>query len=229
METYKTQLSEDFVKHLSLYQHNKEDVLSLFSEELSTIKEWERIQSCLLSCVFDHSSDSPYLSRLQIESAIHHSTHGQVQIWWEPLSQKCTVESGRFVDVCFQQVRYGVLKLAPGYLTSRTLPQLPEMFAQLCAFVLTLAEHSNFVHSLLRALQPLEIREQLTAREQDVLKSMALGESEADMTQRFSIALTTVRTHRQHVYHCLNVRTPQDAVLRSFALRLLDWLDMASL
>lgn len=195
--------------------------------DLYVVKEWERIQMQLLDCVFTASLNETCSWRHKIETALRQVSGECAQIWWEPLSNACTLEGGQLLEIRYQHIRYGMLKLTPGYLISHLFPDIPQTFAHLCALLITFIEHRTLVESLLKTLSPLDVCGTLTAREQDVLKGMACGESETVLAQRLCIALTTVRTHRQHVYQCLHVATPKDAVLRSFELRLLNWLDLS--
>ena len=68
----------------------------------------------------------------------------------------------------------------------------------------------------------------LTPRERDVLQGLVRGESEVEMGHRLGIEPATVHTHLQRLYSRLDVHSAQEAILRSFELRLIDWLDLPS-
>jgi DNA-binding NarL/FixJ family response regulator len=48
------------------------------------------------------------------------------------------------------------------------------------------------------------------------------------MGHRLGIEPATVHTHLQRLYSRLDVHSAQEAILRSFELRLIDWLDLPS-
>jgi DNA-binding CsgD family transcriptional regulator len=206
----------------------KEEESQSVTQDLNVLKKWERIQMSLLNCIFTDFPEETCSWRIKLEDVLNHISDGSAQIWWEPLSNECMLESGQLIEIRYEQVRYGMLKLVPSYLISPLFPDIPQIFAQMCALLITFMEHQTLVKSLQKTLPPLNIRGTLTVREKEILTGMAFGESETLLAQKLCIAVTTVRTHRQHVYHCLNVSNPKDAVLRSFVLRLIDWLDLSS-
>lgn len=61
------------------------------------------------------------------------------------------------------------------------------------------------------------------AKIQHVLQRMALGENEMSIATQLNLSVTTIRTHRQRIYDKLNVHSSQEAILRSFEHKLLDW------
>lgn len=215
-----------------LYQYplesflQRREAMSLEVErELATLKEWGKVQKGFLDCLFQATENKPWRDR--IEDGIYQCTCGQACIWWEPLPRACMGEGGHFVEIRHQHIRYGMLQLKSGYLVSHLAPNIHQMLGHLCALVIHLAEHQMLVEALLKPLEPFSGYESLTSREKEVLECMALGENESAIAERLSIALTTVRTHRHSIYNRLEVHTPQEAILRSFALRLLEWLDLS--
>jgi DNA-binding CsgD family transcriptional regulator len=59
---------------------------------------------------------------------------------------------------------------------------------------------------------------QLTARERDVLELVALGLTNGEVATRLFISAGTVRTHLEHVYDKLGVRTRAGAVAAAFRI-----------
>ena len=192
--------------------------------EIHIIKEWSKVQRHLINSMQSLSLKSSYRGRDLLEEAVDSSTQGQAKIRWEVTPQP--IEHYQRLTIRLQHHLYGELHLAPGYLVSRLVPSLPQNFADLCAILLALAEHQTLVSSLLKPLQPLEIAESLTPRQTHVLQRMTLGEDETVIAEQLGLSVTTVRTHRQHLYQKLNVSSPQEAILRSFEHRLLDWRDL---
>jgi DNA-binding CsgD family transcriptional regulator len=230
MKRYETGSPFPLMLYRSYYgvSRKEEDGVKLeIEKELAVLKEWGQVQKNLLDCIFMPSPAAIDSWRSRIEEGVCQSTHGYAQIWWEPLPSECTLGSGQLVEICYERTRYGMLKLAPGYLVSHLVPDLHQAFGHLCALLISLTEHQALVRSLLKPLKPLEAYNELTSREKEVLQGMAAGESENTTAQRLNIALTTVRTHRHNVYRCLEVHSPQEAVLRSFALRIVDWMDLS--
>lgn len=209
------------------YQREQEQANLEMEKEVAVLKEWGQIQRSFLNSSFLASTSQVSSWRKKIEEAVIQSTNGNAHIWWEPLSRKSVLESGQLIEVRHQQTRYGMLKLAPGYLVSHLIPDIPQAFGHLCALLVSLTEHQTLVASLQKSLEPQYTYDSLTPREKDVLQGMAFGENENAMAEQLHIALTTVRTHRHKVYQRLGVHSPQEAVLRSFTLRLLDWLDLS--
>jgi DNA-binding CsgD family transcriptional regulator len=212
--------------HIEGYLQRTQEVSLEIEQELAVLKEWGDVITKFLDYIFV-SSSSTHSWRQKIEDGIYQCTHGRICVWWEPLPKKCIAGNGHLIEIRYHRVRYGVLKLTSGYLVSHLAPNIHQMFGHLCGLIITLAEHQVLVESLLRPLQSSSGYEVLTPRETEVLKCMALGENENSIAEHLGIALTTVRTHRHKIYSCLQVHNPQDAVLKSFALRLFDWLDLA--
>lgn len=57
---------------------------------------------------------------------------------------------------------------------------------------------------------------QLTERERDVLELVAQGLTNGEVARRLFISSTTVRTHLEHIYEKLGVRTRAGAVAAAF-------------
>ncbi len=164
-----------------------------------------------------------------IEDHITQITGGCARIWWEPYIAGSAAKNSRLVEIRYRQIRYGMLELASGYLASNLLPNIPQSFARLCALSLALIEREELIRhelSQLPALFNIEATKKLTPRERDVLQGLIRGESEAEMAHRLGIEPATIHTHLQRLYSRLNVHSAQEAILRSFELRLVDWLDL---
>ncbi len=122
-----------------------------------------------------------------------------------------------------------MLELASGYLASKLMPGIPQHFANLCALMLRMAEHEVLVQYQLAQLPPPipnGARKSLTAREKDMLQGLIRGESVQEMAHNLDLGETTVHTHMQRLYHRLDVHSSEEAILRAFELRLVDWLDL---
>lgn len=202
-----------------------------FRQDLAVLREWDYIQQSLLQFASSSStsSTSEQSRRPLIESHITQITRGHARIWWEPLDPHRIQPQSRLIEIRYQQIRYGMLELVPGYLVSHLFPALPQRFADLCAVLLALAEHEELVWYQCKALEPIdniEAAKALSPRERDVLQGLAIGESEGQIAQRLSLEQTTVHTHLGRLYRRLQVGSVKDALFRSFALRLLDWLNL---
>ncbi len=199
------------------------------AQERAVLKEWDYLQQALFNFALAASHSPAYFRRSLIEDCITQITRGCARILWEPYTAGSAEEDSRLFEVRYQHIRYGMLELASGYLESKLLPGIPQNFAQLCALILALAEHEELVGHQLLQLSPLYTKEPiklLTAREKDVLQGLVRGESENEMAHRLGIEPTTVHTHLQRLYRGLEVHSAEEAILRSFALRLVDWLDL---
>jgi DNA-binding CsgD family transcriptional regulator len=195
-------------------------------QELAVLSEWGQVQKSLLNAVLAPAI-STHSWRKKIEDGIYQCTRGQAQIIWEPLSPESVRRNGHLTRICYQHLYYGMLRLESGYLVSHLAPDIHLAFAHLCALMIRLAEHQTLVELLVHQMPYLYGYESITPRERDVLEGMALGENEDMIGERLGIALTTVRTHRHSLYRRLETRSPQETVLRSFTLRILNWLDFS--
>ncbi len=205
--------------------HDQQDI----AQERAVLKEWDFLQQALFTFALAGSHAPAHPRRSMIENHIAQITGGCARIWWEPYIAGSAAKDSRLFEIRYQHIRYGMLELVSGYLVSNLLPNIAQNFAQLCALILALAEHEELVRHQLLQLSSLDTKEPtklLTARERDVLQGLVRGESEAEMAHRLGIEPTTVHTHLQRLYHRLEVNSSREAVLRSFALRLVDWLDL---
>jgi DNA-binding CsgD family transcriptional regulator len=196
--------------------------------ELSILREWEYIQRNLLSSALTSSQVKPLSWRRVIDALIARYTKGRAFLYWEPLALGNAVGCDRFCEIRFKETRYGFLGLTPGYLTSRCFPDILQNFAHLCAMLLAFVEYQALVHYQLDSLPPLfpgETVDRLTRRERDVLLGLIRGESDIEMALSLGIEPTTVHTHRKRLYRRLGVHSAQEATLRCFTHRLVDWLD----
>lgn len=196
------------------------------AQERTVLKEWDHLQQSLLAFALAASHSSPQDYRTMIEAYIIQSTEGRARLWREPYIAGSAADNSRLLEVRYEQTRYGMLELSSGYLVSNFSPNIPQNFANLCAVLLALTEHKELVQYQLKQLSPLYTNGpmKLTGRERDVLQGLVCGESEIEMAHRLGIQQTTVHTHIQRLYHRLEVRSSREALLRSFELRLVDWL-----
>ncbi len=197
--------------------------------ELALLDEWQQVQQRLLAFP-SPTSYQPALSwRNALETLLRGSTQGHAAIQWERSADSLPGAFDRWLEIRWETQRYGLLGLAPGYLRSTIRPTIPERFAQLCGLILALVEYQTLVYYQLQQLPPAPVIEPLTPREREILLSLVHGESEFEAAQRLGITQATVHSHRQHLYQWLGVHSQHQAVLRAFALRLIDWLDVPRL
>ena len=198
--------------------------------ELAVLQEWEYIQQRLFLSLHT-SSPSPALSwRQVIDKTLAQYTRGRAFLYWEQFVVPGASQCDRFCAVRFKHIHYGLLGLAPGYLVSHQFPDILQRFAHTCAVLLAFAEHQELIQHLLGTVQPLfpmDAIDKLTRRERDVLLGLIGGRSDAEMADFLGIEPTTVHTHRKRLYHRLNVHSAQEAILRCFTHRLVNWLDTA--
>jgi DNA-binding NarL/FixJ family response regulator len=62
---------------------------------------------------------------------------------------------------------------------------------------------------------PKEVFPELTAREREVLELIARGESNADIAEKLTLTLKTVRNHVSNIYSKLQVANRAQAVIRA--------------
>jgi DNA-binding CsgD family transcriptional regulator len=197
-------------------------------QEIALMREWEIIQHELLALALTIPYSKGLAWRQVIDTHIIRVTKGQARLYWEPLAIGDALGYDRFCEVRYQQIRYGFLAFMPGYLVSSHCPDIPQHFAHLCALLLAFAEYRAVVHFQLDDLPPLlpsKQVEKLTRRERDVLLGLVRGASDVEMAQVLGIEPTTVHTHRKRLYRRLGVHSVQEATLRCFTHRLIDWLN----
>jgi DNA-binding NarL/FixJ family response regulator len=56
--------------------------------------------------------------------------------------------------------------------------------------------------------------EALSQREEEILQHLSKGYSTKEIADRLSVSVNTVRTHLQHIYHKLHVRSRTEAVVK---------------
>jgi DNA-binding CsgD family transcriptional regulator len=197
-------------------------------QEMAVLQDWISLQRDLLIFALTTLHSKALSWRDVIETHIARCTKGRARLYWEPLTIGNALGCDRFCEVRYQQTRYSFLGLTPGYLASRSFPDIPQDFAHLCALLLSFVEYRALVHYQLDALPPLlpgENTNSLTRRERDVLLGLMRGESDAEMARSLGIEPTTVHTHRKRLYRRLEVHSAQEATLRCFTQRLVDWFD----
>ncbi|MBA2677580.1 MAG: response regulator transcription factor [Ktedonobacteraceae bacterium] len=196
--------------------------------ELDAVQEWNALRGELLqfACTTTPVVSQPW--RRTLETHISHCTRGRASLYWEPFTFGRATECDRFCEVRYQHTRYGFLGLVPGYLVSHAHPDIAQEFAHLCALLLRFSEYQVFVHyqaSGLLPLLPVDQVNKLTRREREVLLGLLRGESDDQMAATLGIEPTTVHTHRKRLYRRLEVHSAQEAALRCFTHRVVDWLD----
>jgi len=67
-----------------------------------------------------------------------------------------------------------------------------------------LLEENNFLRN------NYHVFDQLTKREKEILKMMALGDSSAEMAEKLYISETTASTHRRNIKRKLNIESNYD-------------------
>jgi DNA-binding NarL/FixJ family response regulator len=70
------------------------------------------------------------------------------------------------------------------------------------------------VHSFRQEPQDSRVAEKLSQREEEILQQLAKGYSTKEIADRASVSVNTVRTHLQHIYEKLHVRSRTEAVLK---------------
>lgn len=70
------------------------------------------------------------------------------------------------------------------------------------------------VHSFRNTAAETPRIDELSGREEEILHFLAKGYSTKEIADRTSVSVNTVRTHLQHIYHKLHVRSRTEAVLK---------------
>lgn len=199
------------------------------AQEHAIMKEWHYVQQSLFNFL-PATLRAPLATRREaFQQYIARITETRARIWWEAYPAGKNAIDSRLLEICYQQIRYGVLELTDDYLESALIPNLPQHFADLCALFLYIAEHEQFVAFHFAQLPLFVVRRartKLTPREKDVLLGLIRCESEEELAVRLGIAKTSVHTHLRRLYSKLNVENARQAISRSFQLRLVDWLEM---
>jgi DNA-binding CsgD family transcriptional regulator len=193
-------------------------------QETAALAEWHHLQQGLLA--FPLTSPPPASWRNALETHLHQHTHGQGCIFWGKSPPAAPEKFDRFYKLCWKKRVYGFLGLAPGYLVSTTLPDIPQQLARLCSLCLALAEYQTLLHLQLHQLAPVVAKPSLTPREQAVLMCLVRGQSEEQTAERLGVTQATVHTHRQSLYRRLDVHNEQQAKVRAFDLGVVDWLEV---
>lgn len=198
------------------------------SYEFAILREWEYIQRKLFTSTYAHLPSPPLSWRQAIGTLISQCTNGRAFLYWESFVLGNADGCDRFYEVRFKQICYGFLGLTPGYLASRHFPGIPQHFAHICAMLLAFVEYQELIQQQLDALPflfPTDPIDRLTPRERDVLLGLIRRKSDAEMALSLGIEQSTVHTHRKRLYRRLGVHSAQEAILRCFTHRLVDWLD----
>jgi len=70
------------------------------------------------------------------------------------------------------------------------------------------------VHSFRSPSESAQKLEELSHREVEILQHLSKGYSSKEIADRLSVSVNTVRTHLQHIYHKLHVRSRTEAVVK---------------
>ena len=119
----------------------------------------------------------------------------------------------RDTDTIFEALSAG----AVGYLVKPITPaKLVEAVCDVAAggAPMTGAVARKVVQAFARSSRAPAVAASLTAREREVLEMLAQGLSKKEIAARMNVSFATVRTHLEHVYKKLHVRTQAEAVAR---------------
>lgn len=113
---------------------------------------------------------------------------------------------------------YGILQVKPDP-AHPTYPVIPSigayLLAQVCGWILYTLKISAFLQTQYQHLSQ-QASEPLTQREQEILQLLCCGYNQETIANTLSIALSTVDTHRQHIYQKLRVHNGHDMLLAAF-------------
>ncbi|HEU5378300.1 MAG TPA: LuxR C-terminal-related transcriptional regulator [Ktedonobacteraceae bacterium] len=126
----------------------------------------------------------------------------------------------------FNNFRYGYLAIASDE-TDQQQPAIPLFSAHLMAQGISYILHILEQHLLIRSLRKQTrywTSSRLTRREQEILSLICRGYTQEEIAELLSISLTTVGTHRQHIYEHLNVHNEYDARIAAYDLKLFSFL-----
>ena len=116
-------------------------------------------------------------------------------------------------DTVFQALRAG----ASGYLVKRTAPKnLLAAIQDVLNGGSPMSSHiARKVVQYFHQLGPsTDATKNLSPREREILEMLANGDLYKEIADKLSIGITTVRTHVQHIYGKLQVRTRTEAVAK---------------
>lgn len=215
---------------------------------------WYRLQSTLAELIeiaLAGNLRSAAIWHTEAPMYIDRESSGRASLWWEPYDPTVIPPDFHSFSVHLGQTRFGVLAAAPELVQPDTLLHV-ELTAQICAYHTSLVE----LHTVLCCLMaqaghqrlltvntgdsnngtterediPLPTRAPiLTPRERDILMSLCRGETEDECARRLFLAPATVHSHRQRLFHRLDVHAPHEAILLGYALRLVDWVRLVDL
>src|SRR5579884_898641 len=157
------------------------------AKEQAVLQEWNYLQQSLFR-LFSTKKVTASSKRCFLADTISHLTRKQASICWDETPDDHLIPQGYCYEIKYGQIHYDWLELAPNYLVSNLLPDIPQQFANVCG--------------LMR------------------------GESREEMAQRLGVEKTTIHSHIQRLYNRLDVHSAQEAIVRAFVWRLVDWLDM---
>ena len=127
-----------------------------------------------------------------------------------------------FLSVQFGDITYGTLCVHTdqhSYPRPALALPVPQLLAQVCAFLLYSFEQSLFLQAQYEHLDHC-MSGPLTKREREVLSFIYRGYNEEEIAKELSISRTTVNKHRQNIYGQLGVHNEYDARLVAYHMRM---------
>lgn len=207
----------------------------------TTAEVWFCLQSALAELAKTAVADKYRSAAIWHADAPQHiirMSAGRVGLWWEPYDPSNIPLNFHCFPVNLGQTRFGVLAVASELIQPDTLLHV-ELTTQMCAYLTSLVELQTIIYCLMSQARCRYPQHQgddnggeegltlphpiLTSREQDILISLCRGESEHECARRLYLAPATVHSHRQRLFRRLDVHAPHEAILLSYALRLVNW------
>ncbi|HLG65783.1 MAG TPA: helix-turn-helix transcriptional regulator [Ktedonosporobacter sp.] len=130
------------------------------------------------------------------------------------------------IEIQFNHAHYGYL-----YVTrDKHHPHQPAIplfvayvMAQIISYILHMLEQHLFIRSFQKPVLEYGLTS-LTRREQDVLALLCRGYTQEEIAERLNISLTTVNSHRQHIYEHFGVHNEYAARMAAYRLGLVSFL-----
>ena len=82
--------------------------------------------------------------------------------------------------------------------------------------------HGDNINGVMRADPPVNVTDQMTERERDVLILLAKGFSYSESSEFLGCGVSTVQTHVKRIYRKLNVNSKSEAVFEALKLSLIE-------
>lgn len=212
----------------------------LWQSSIEYDEGWERFGCAYVSLLLDQRQyDECRVILTVLRDSAHAAGYIYREIPLEALLAECNWRAGDR-DAAFAALNRG-LSLTRGFGFTRSVfdetPSLTQMVAAalenrklrhllptryLCKFENIFAEQSPRTSSAALKRKPVLPLEPLTDREVDMLKLLAQGLSNQDISTRSQIALSTAKWHLKNVFAKLDVSTRTGAIARARELQLID-------